>query len=217
MRCKRKKKHTKLKIFVAITLIIVAIFCYFDFYVNPQIVSTNTAYIKSVAIKSINEGIQETLALSDYDNLVSIEKDDSGKVNLIKVNSENANKLNCDIINATQLALESSTNMSVSIPFGTFTGIPLLNGIGSGVSIKLVPIGSSSTKFVSQFSSVAINQSCHKIFLNISATICVLLPLYTQNITVTTQVLVGECIIVGEVPSVYLNTDNLTNALNLIP
>ena len=34
---------------------------------------------------------------------------------------------------------------------------------------------------------------------------------------VINQVLIGENIIVGKIPSTYLNTDNLTNALNLIP
>lgn len=213
----RKTKKKWIKFFITIAIIIVAVLCYLHFYVNPLIVNSNTAYIKSTTTKVVNDGLIETLAQSDYDDLVSIEKDSNGDVSVIKVNSSNVNKLNSDIVKSTQTLLENNTNLHIDVPIGTFTGLPILNGVGKKVQLKITPIGSVETKFISRFTSVAINQSCHKIMLNITADVCVLLPLYTQNITVTLQVLVAECIIVGEVPSVYLNTDNLTNALNLIP
>lgn len=217
MRKSKLFKKTTIKILVTILLIIIAILCYFHFYVNPQIFNANVSYMKASAIKAVNNGLVETLSLSDYEDLVSIEKDSNGKVNLIKINSANANKLNSDILKATQTALEHSDDMQIDIPIGTFTGLPILNGVGSTIPVKLVPIGSVETKFVSRFDSVAINQSCHKIMLKLSANISLLLPLGAKEVNVTTQILVAECVIVGEVPSVYLNTDNLTNALNLIP
>lgn len=217
MRCKHKKRHIKIKIFIAITLIVIAIFCYFDFYVNPQIVNANLAQIKSVATNVINSGVQSTLQNNDYNDLMTIEKDQNNNIKLISVNTKNVNKLNSNIISLTQRKLEQEKDMHINIPLGTFTGLPILNGLGKSLTIKLTHIGSVNTKFTSQFYSVAINQSIHKIYLNITATICVLLPLYTQNVDITTQVLVAECVIVGDIPNVYLNTDNLTNALNLIP
>lgn len=217
MACKHKKKHIKLKIFIAIALVVIAIVCYFDFYVNPQIVNANIAHIKAKTTSIINSGVQHTLQNSNYNDLISIQKDSNNKVSYITVNSNNVNILNTNIVSATQQKLEEQKSMQIEVPLGTFSGIPILNGIGSNVTIKLTPVGSVNTKFVSQFYSVGINQSIHKIYINITTTICVLLPLYTQNIDVTTQVLVAECVVVGEIPNVYLNTDNLTNALNLIP
>ena len=217
MRCKKKKKNIKLKIFITIGIIAIAIFCYFDFHVNPQIINANLAQIKSVSTHIINTGVQHTIQNNQYEDLMNIQKDNNNKVTLITVNSKNVNQLNSSIISITQQKLEEEQNLQINVPLGNFSGIPILNGLGSNVAIKLTPIGSVTTKFVSQFSSVGINQTIHKIYINITATVCVLLPLYTQNINVTSQILVGECIIVGEIPNVYLNTDNLTNALNLIP
>lgn len=217
MKCKQKRKRKKLKVFVIILLIVLTIICYFDFYVNPQIINANTAQIKSVTTHILTSGVRESLKNNEYDDLMTIEKDNNDKINLIKVNSKNVNQLNTSIINATQQKLDNEQNMKIDVPLGTFTGLPILNGHGPNIEVKIQSIGSINTKFISQFSSVGINQSCHKIYINITATVCVLMPLYTQNINVTSQVLVAECIIVGEIPNVYLNTDNLTNALNLIP
>ena len=100
---------------------------------------------------------------------------------------------------------------------GNFSGIPTLSGIGPLIKLNIIPISNVNTKYNSQFVSVGINQSYHKIYINISVEVCILLPLYTHNVVVKNQVLVAETIIVGEVPTTYLNTDNLTNALNLIP
>ena len=217
MACKKKKKNVKFKILIAIIILIAGIFCYFDLYVNPQIVSANTAQIKSVVTHVINSGIQATLQDNDYENLMTVEKNSDGKVSLITVNSKNVNKLNTSVISATQQNLQAESNMKIDVALGTFTGLPVLNGVGPNVSLKIQSVGSVNTKYLSQFSRVGINQSCHKIYLNITTTVCVIMPLYTQNIDVTSQVLVAECVIVGEIPNVYLNTDNLTNALNLIP
>ena len=217
MQCKTKKTRKAIKIVVWILLPIIAVSCYFEFYVNPQIVVANMSQIKNVATQTINDGIKDTIKQNNYDDLMNIEKDSDNKVSLISVNSGNVNKLNTDIIYTTQNHFKNIENMQIEIPIGTFTGIPILNGYGKNVLIKIVPIGTVNTKFISKFYSVGINQSCHKIFINVTISVNVLLPLYTQNVEVTSQVLLGECVIVGEIPNVYLNTDNLTNALNLIP
>ena len=217
MQCKTKKTRKAIKIVVWILLPIIAVSCYFEFYVNPQIVVANMSQIKNIATQTINDGIRDTIKQNNYDDLMNIEKDSDNKVSLISVNSSNVNKLNTDIIYTTQNHFKNIENMQIEIPIGTFTGIPILNGYGKNVLIKIVPIGTVNTKFISKFYSVGINQSCHKIFINVTISVNVLLPLYTQNVEVTSQVLLGECVIVGEIPNVYLNTDNLTNALNLIP
>ena len=182
-----------------------------------MICEANKAKIKSSTISVVDAAIGNTISQNDYNDLVSITKDNDGKIVMMQVNSLNANKLNNNIVSDIQQKLNSSSKINCFVPIGNFSGIPILSGIGPNINLKIVPIGNVNTKFKSQFISVGINQSFHKIFINISVEVCVLLPLYTQNIIVSNQVLVAETVIIGEVPTTYLNTDNLTNALNLIP
>ena len=60
---------------------------------------------------------------------------------------------------------------------------------------------------VSAFESVGINHTKHSIYLNVIADISIVMPSKTQNFAVTTQILVGESVIVGSIPDTYLQSD----------
>lgn len=217
MSCKTSKKKRTLKILVSVLVVLVLIFLYFHLYVYPQIVAINVAKIKSNTIEVLNSATSKTISGNDYSNLITILKDDDGNITMLSVNAQNVNKLNNDIMTEIQEVLSNRTVLDYNIPIGQFSGLPLLSGIGPNVSIKVLPIGNVNTAYKSQIASLSINQSYHKIYLTLKIEICIVLPLYTQNIEVSNQLLVAENIIVGKIPSTYLNTDNLTNALNLIP
>lgn len=217
----RAKKHKKMgfwtKFLIISIILIVLMIAFFSLYVNPQIVESNKSTIKSYTVNLINNAIRETLQNNDYDDLINISRDSQNNITLLQVNAKNVNHLNNEILTIIQNKLNEKDILNYSLPLGTFSGIPALAGIGPAVNLKIVPIGSVNTKFRSQISSLSINQSYHKIYINITTSICIFLPLYTHNIEVSSQVLVAENLIVGQIPSTYLNTDNLTNALNLIP
>ena len=218
MKCaKKSKKRTFIKLLIFVLIIIILGFLYARFYVNPQIVSINTASIKAYSVDLINSSIGETLENNDYDDLIEILKDSDGNIKLLSVNSKNVNKLNNNIMSLVQNKLNEKDILNYKIPIGAFTGITALSGVGPKVDVKIVPIGSVSTEYRSQIASLSINQSYHKIYLTINISVCVILPIYTQTIDISSQVLIAENLIVGQIPSTYLNTDNLTNALNLIP
>ncbi len=166
---KRKAKKGGLKKFFLWVLIILAlVFVYFSVYVNPQIVKTNTAQIKAYTNSVINTAILGTLKNNDYDNLISIQKDADGNVTLLSVNSKNSNNLINNINSQIQNTLNSQNSLNYCLPLGTFTGIPLLAGIGPNVKLNIVPIGSVQTAYKSQIASMGINQSYHKIYITIT-------------------------------------------------
>lgn len=223
MKCITKKeyKHKKRKriivVFTVIFAVILSLVLYFDLYVNPIILTANKGVIKSKTIDIINTSVEQTISTSIYDELINITYDSSGNITLITANSVLANQLNTQIVRSCQDSLDDINNLNFSVPLGTFTGIPLFNGIGPNINIKMVPIGNIQTQFKSEFTSAGINQTYHKIYLDIKAEVSVLLPCSNQSVLVTTQILIGESVIIGEVPQVYLGSSNLTNQLNLVP
>jgi hypothetical protein len=81
----------------------------------------------------------------------------------------------------------------------------------------MIPIGSVVCKFVSNFESAGINQTLHKIYVNINAQIGVVFPLNSVSFNSEQQVLISECVIIGQVPEVYLNSESLDTLLNFVP
>ncbi len=212
-----KRKNKKRKILFLIIVILLFVALYFHFLVSPQIVSANISQIKSKAVNIMNSTTSQTIASSSYDNLVTIHRDNENNITLLEVNSKNVNKLNNDILTNVQNELDSGRMLEYSLPLGTFSGLPILSGIGPDINLKISQIGNVKSKFNSQITSLSINQSFHKIYLTISINICIFLPLYTQNVTITNNILIAESIIVGKIPSTYLNSDSFTTALNLVP
>ncbi len=212
-----KKSRFWFKFLIAIIIILLFIIGYLYFFVNPQIINGHKAQIKTFSVNLINNAVATTINNNEYDDLITITKNSNGNISLLSVNSKNVNILTNSVMSLVQSKLNQQDTLNYKLPLGTFTGLPILSGIGPNVTLKIVPVGSVATKYRSQISSLSINQSYHKIYLTVSVSLCVFLPLYTQYIDVSSQILIAENLIVGQIPTTYLNTDNLTNALNLIP
>ena len=67
-------------------------------------------------------------------------------------------------------------------------------------------IPDSDAAFESKFSQAGINQTLHQLTMLVSVDVSVLVMGQTAGFTVTTEVVVAETVIVGDVPSTYLQT-----------
>ena len=104
-------------------------------------------------------------------------------------------------------AQESLTAQSpvVAVPLGAALGVPLLSGIGPRIRVRLVPVGAVHAAFATEFESAGINQTRHKIFLRLRATVRLVLPTGGQAVEVESELLIAESIIVGQVPDSYMS------------
>lgn len=210
-----KKQFKKI---MAIIVVIVIILLIFSFMVNPVIMDTVEIKSKALATKAINSSVADVVMSSIvYDDLVTIISDEFGNISMIQANSLEINNLNKDLAQTCEKKISEYGVKGVTIPIGTFTGIPLLVGRGPSISVKMTPIGSVICKFNSHFETAGINQTVHKIYVNIVASVSVVLPLSTRKINAEQQVLISESVIVGQVPEVYLQSDTLDTLLNFVP
>lgn len=88
-------------------------------------------------------------------------------------------------------------------------GTKILSGRGPDVPIKMATVGNVETDLVSQFSQSGINQTLHRIYLNVNCTVTILTPFDTIEQSITNQVLIAEAVIVGDVPSTYYNLNGV--------
>lgn len=204
--------------FCIIFAVIIFVFIYLNRVVNPVIIESSTAKTRSLSQKAVEQAIYETIKDSSiYDTLIMINRDTEGNVVYISTNSLQINMLARDLTRAAQEKLEILGAKGIDIPLGTFTGMPIFVGRGPNINIKLLPIGSISCKFNSEFINAGINQTNHKIYLTVTSNVSVILPTANQTIATTTQIMIAESIIVGKIPDTYLNSTNLDDMLNLIP
>ena len=217
--CKKFSFHQKVGIFISSLLIfVIAFLIYVNLVVNPIILQICEAEINSLSQKALGSAIYDVVSSSDvYSSLFKIEKDTEGNITFISTDAMQISLLSRTLSRLSQSNLDAIGTRGISIPIGTFSGFPALSGRGPSISVSVNPIGAISSKFESKFTTAGVNQTLHRIYVNISALVNVVLPTVNQKIEVSSQVLVCENLIVGKVPDAYLNSDNLDEMMNLIP
>lgn len=216
---KNKMPRRKYAFFIGIiSLIVCFIFVFVNNVVNPVILSTSEIKVRSLTLKAVNSAVSEVVSESVlYNDLININTNENGDITMISANSILINKLSKELAKTAQAKLEIMGKGGLNIPIGTFSGMPIFVGRGPDVKIKLIPIGSISCTFESDFETAGINQTHHRIYVNIDANVSMILPIENKTVKNRSQVLICESIIIGKVPSTFLHSDNLQDMLDLIP
>jgi sporulation protein YunB len=172
---------------------------------RPLLESLATTRVSNTVNRIIVEAVNEAIRDGDvgYEELISLEKDNDGKITAIHSNMAAFNRLQAQILDIILARIDQVSARELSIPVGTLTGSALLAGRGPRISVRMESVGSSSAKFENQFQSVGINQTNHQIILKVDVKVSILLPGYTTATTVSTAVTVAETVVVGAVPETY--------------
>ena len=167
---------------------------------------------KAKSIATIITNDETTNAISDYQysDFVIIHKDDTGNVLMLESNMKNINIVISDVANRIQKSIDSMESQDINISLGSFTGVSILSGRGIKVPIRISTIGNVKTNVRSEFISQGINQTLHRLYLDIESEISVLTPFNTINQSIKNQLILAENIIVGEIPETYYDLNGIS-------
>ena len=159
----------------------------------------------------INDAIDTQIASGDiqYDRIVYFEKDLNGRITALKTNMSEVNRLKTSILNTINDEILAMDTADLGIPIGSMFLPELLAGKGPAIPVEIIAIRNSEATFSSNFSEAGINQTLQQLVMQISVDVSVLVLGDTSSFTVTSQVVVAETIIVGDVPETFLQTGGL--------
>lgn len=138
-----------------------------------------------------------------YGDLAQVTRDAAGKINSIEMNMAQLNLIKSRLEQGVTGALDGEGIGEIRLPLGTLLGNEYLLGRGPLVTVRLQPMGLLQTEFESHFQSAGINQTSHRIELSLTLSLTTLAPLHRAETTVTTNFILADTIIVGEVPEYY--------------
>lgn len=159
------------------------------------------------ASSMINEAISEAVESGEinYDSLVDLDKDAEGNITAMKTNMAEVNRLKGKILATINEKILDISTEDLSIPLGSVIVPELFSGHGPKIPVRILAIRSSNADFESRFFEAGINQTTQQIVMVISVNITVLTPAGTQKVTVRTDAVVAETVIVGDVPTTYVD------------
>ncbi len=211
---KKRRVFWRLAVVFAIPLLF---FYWADNNLRPVILSMAEARARVMAVQAMNDAVYEVMREGGvYSDLMTVMMDAGGRVAMMQANTARMNELSTQTVLAVQRNLENIANSGINVPLGAALGSKLLAGSGPLVHVNVVPVGAVSTEFVSEFSSAGINQTRHRIFLQLSTTVQMIIPTGTKMAAVTAQVPVAESIIVGEVPTSFVDVASTDDLMNMM-
>lgn len=217
----KKRNWGKKKIllfFLALLLVALFLFIYFQRNVTRVLISISEATMRASTTVAVNDAVYYTL--SDemrYDDLVTITRKENGDIIAVSANALKINKIARDTASISQSNLKNLSLNGIPVPLGALTGIEAFAGLGPSIHFRIIPVSSVTCGFSSSFESVGINQTKHSIYLNVLVDISIVMPSRTENFAVTTDILVGESVIIGTIPDTYLQSDIFGGKADLSP
>lgn len=195
------------KTITVILVIVVVMTLLFRSQLAPMAEQLLTTQVDNQASDAINEAIQLEMSETPYDDLVIIEKGSGGTVTAVRTDIAAVNRLKTAILKRVDQQLENLSTEELGVPIGSVILPELFSGRGPDIPVRVIAVRASDASFLNSFTAAGINQTLHRITIEVEVEITILTWTGTQNVTVETSVLAAETVIVGTVPTTYFGVE----------
>lgn len=195
---------------------------------SPIIMNYATLEAKKLSSIIINKAISKHVTEKiDSDELFLVTKEDNGEIRSIDYNSAIINKFLTEITNSVQINLQNIEKGEVDglefsdavlvdydkkklekgiiyeVSSGVLFGNPLLANVGPRIPVKISLVGDAVSNITTDIKNYGINNAVIEVDVNLKINEKVILPFYSDLITIETKVPVAIKIITGSVPKYY--------------
>lgn len=195
-------------LFALVTAAAFLIVSYFREEYHSVIQELAQTQVRNATSDLINDAIDRQIegGTIQYDRMVYFEKDLNGQITALKTNMSEVNRLKTNLLNRINDEILAMDSELLGIPIGSFFLPELFSGKGPVIPVQILTIRNSEASIFSEFSEAGINQTLQKLNMQVSVDVAILVLGNIDTFTITSQVVVAETIIVGQVPNMFLQT-----------
>lgn len=214
-----KQRRSKRKILFAvlfiIALLIIGGVVFVKYNVTPMIVALSEERVRSLTADAVSLAVVDVMSKNNDVEYLNIVRDENQNIKSVSVDGKAATVLAEQIALTAQQYITDVGSDGIKIPLGSLSGLTLFTGLGPDINMRVYLVGSTYSKMTSVFTSAGINQTLHRLYFTIHGNIAVAVPGIPSTIKVSAEVLMGETLIVGEVPPTYLQSTSIGDMLDL--
>lgn len=192
---------------LSVVIVMVVLMLFRNRY-NEPIRTLAQTQITNATSDLINDAIDHQIETGDihYDRIVYFEKDLNGRITALKTNMSEINRLRTNTLNLINDEILALDTTDIGIPMGSLFISELFSGRGPIIPVEILSIRNSDAYFTSNFTQAGINQTLHQLSMSVLVDVSVLVLGEAASFTVTSEVVVAETIIVGDVPDTFFQT-----------
>ena len=183
----------------------------FRSHYRPLLRELAETQIKNATSDLTNDALTELLARDSiaYDRIVYFEKDLNGRITAMKTNILEVNRMKTEILEIINQEILDWDTAKLGIPIGSLIFPELFAGKGFCIPVHVLSIRNSDASFESRFQQAGINQTLHRLMMEVNVDASILVLGQTESFSLTSEVVTAETVIVGEVPGTFLNTGGI--------
>ena len=187
-------------------LVSVGIITLLEAKLRPVVAQLAAAQTQNTMTSVVEQAVAQDLASRQvsYQDLVDIQRDSSGAVTALTTDVAQMNLLRSELVSVILDALNGVDLSTIQVPLGSLIHIDLIWARGPAIRVQSMAVGTVSAEFESELTSAGVNQTLHRIWMDISVPMTVLLPGAEVEVPVHTRLPVAETVIVGKVPEAYV-------------
>ena len=204
---KKRKFFRRLVSFFIVAIILTILLALWIYWrsLSPTILDIAQTKLKAETTMAVNEAVCVVLSdFNSYSDFFTIEKNSQDDIVMITANSALVNTFARNTALLSQKKINELKSFRIDIPLGTLSGIPLLSEKGPSVNVVVSPIGNVTCNFKSVFETAGINQTLHRIYVNVCSKVDLIIPTLHVEVETETPILLCESLIIGKVPDTFL-------------
>lgn len=160
---------------------------------------------KNASSAAATAGVENSLETDKprYAELIRLSRDKNGNVVSATTDAYSLNKISNNIGDKIDSHINQMKSYVLKIPVSVLFDEQLINGRGPKLPLVFVMTGITTTDFDHEFTAAGVNQTHHRIMLNITVNAYVI---HSGNVTVVpykTNVCIAESIVVGITPQTF--------------
>lgn len=201
----RNKKEKLLFYVTCIMLLSLIVFIFGECQLRPIIKQAGANALKNELTLLLNQGVNETIKKekAHYGDFVNITYSESGAIASISADTIFVNSFKARLSENIAKIVADGGDFNVIVPWGTLFGSEIFSDRGFELTVESSTYGFAIADVLSSFDSVGINQTLHKIYVEVELSASAYIGNYKVSETVKGSVPVAETVIIGSVPNAY--------------
>lgn len=179
--------------------VLLCVFAVFLHAATPRILEETKLLLNT----SVTTYISDAIAECSKEGLVTLEKNADGELTAICINSAQLNKIQADVTKKVFEKLSVDEKMDVKVPIGCLFPSTLLYGRGPSFRVRVLSVSNLHADLRNEFESTGINQTLHRVLLDFTVGLDILLPTGKEHDTVSVTMAIAETVIIGDTPQIY--------------
>lgn len=173
---------------------------------RPVVAEIAVAQTQNTMTAVIETAVTSDLAARQvsYADFVAIQRDEGGTITALTTDMARMNLLRTGLTAAILEALSEVDTSDIRVPLGSLFDLEPLWAKGPAIKAKAMTVGTVRAEFDSQLTSAGVNQTLHRVWLEVDVPMTLLLPGGEVETEVNIRLCVAETVIVGKVPDTYL-------------